>query len=462
MRYIQTLIGTCCLLISAGAAAEEAIKTFKAGERVKAAEINANFQAIMDEVEAARAEIADAVSFEGLEDVYGGLEEEAEEATSALESSAAAVVACSAEDTSCVIVGNKASVTCSAGETGKLQSVLSSPYANAAFLLVEIEGNCVEDNLLITRGAAFFSKNSSSSKASITAQTQRVATCVNNYCYFGNIDLNGQVLAARGSSLILEKDMLITHVGSNPSAMVVTEGAFAMFGSNISVDGSFYAEDSSSTVFYGTNNTIADGMTVKSASVKAQFSELTTPSLRSWDGANVQLKYGTYDIDYINLSRGSTMNVFMPAGLGGELKTKSIFVTQGSVFEGNFDNDNGFTMDASSDGTFPDPGVLYLWDNSTAFLSYAGGASVRGIQLDSSVLRLAGTNGSLSVDTLVLRPGAQIKSNDTSAPINVGTAITANALTSIQEGAVDISSATSVDIAGGCGSGAIYDDLCAE
>ena len=63
MRYIQTLIGTCCLLISAGAAAEEAIKTFKAGERVKAAEINANFQAILDEVEAARAEIADAVSF---------------------------------------------------------------------------------------------------------------------------------------------------------------------------------------------------------------------------------------------------------------------------------------------------------------------------------------------------------------------------------------------------------------
>jgi hypothetical protein len=47
-------------------AAEEALTIFKAGDKVKAAEINANFELL-------RAAAADAVSFEGLDDVYGGL-----------------------------------------------------------------------------------------------------------------------------------------------------------------------------------------------------------------------------------------------------------------------------------------------------------------------------------------------------------------------------------------------------
>jgi len=243
MRYLQTLIGACCIVFSSWAAAEEAIKVFEAGERVKAAEINANFQVLLDEITQARAEIADAVSFEGIEDVYNGLDDssDGDAATaqfnarsglkslpgSTLKPTASSVVACSEEDTSCVIVGNKASVTCTAGETGKLQSVLASPLANAAFLLVEIDGDCVEDDLLVTRGAAFFSNRATAAKASISAVSDTAATCVNNYCYFGNIDINGRITAARGSSVILQENITFTDITPNVSPTVYAgEGAF--------------------------------------------------------------------------------------------------------------------------------------------------------------------------------------------------------------------------------------------
>ena len=65
MRYLQIAAIILCMCASSLSAAEEALTIFKAGDKVKAAEINANFELL-------RA-AADAVSFEGLDDVYGGL-----------------------------------------------------------------------------------------------------------------------------------------------------------------------------------------------------------------------------------------------------------------------------------------------------------------------------------------------------------------------------------------------------
>ena len=66
MRYLQSAAIILCMFASSLSAAEEALTVFKAGDKVKAAEINANFELI-------RAAAADAVSFEGLDDAFGGL-----------------------------------------------------------------------------------------------------------------------------------------------------------------------------------------------------------------------------------------------------------------------------------------------------------------------------------------------------------------------------------------------------
>jgi hypothetical protein len=479
MRYLQTLIGACCIVFSSWAAAEEAIKVFEAGERVKAAEINANFQVLLDEITQARAEIADAVSFEGIEDVYNGLDDssDGDAATaqfnarsglkslpgSTLKPTASSVVACSEEDTSCVIVGNKASVTCTAGETGKLQSVLASPLANAAFLLVEIDGDCVEDDLLVTRGAAFFSNRATAAKASISAVSDTAATCVNNYCYFGNIDINGRITAARGSSVILQENITFTDITPNVSPTVYAgEGAFLFFGTNIDVQGNLYAEGGASLAVYGPNNTIEKSMYLKGADLVAQIGGLTVPRFTADVGANVQMKYGTFDIDYINVTGGSSMDVYMPAGVPGQLTTKSIWVTQGSEFRAQLLNDSGLDMTAIADGTWPQPGFLYVWDSSTSYLSFTSGVQFRGMHLDGGgLLRLApqGEN-SISVGSLELQPGSQIKSNNAGSPnIVVTDSLTAKANTVIQYGAVDATGAV-LDIADGCASNGLHGDLC--
>ncbi len=114
MRYLQTLIVVCCTFLSLAAFAEDSLTVFKAGDRVKADEMNANFKTLADAIEEANEALADAVSFEGMEDVYGGLSEEEEEASNFLERATADVVPCSESDTSCLINGNRASVVCSA------------------------------------------------------------------------------------------------------------------------------------------------------------------------------------------------------------------------------------------------------------------------------------------------------------------------------------------------------------
>jgi hypothetical protein len=73
---IPTNFNRCLLyFLSLAAFAEDSLTIFKAGDTVKAAEINANFELI-------RAAAADAVSFEGLEDVYEGIVSETEEVSS--------------------------------------------------------------------------------------------------------------------------------------------------------------------------------------------------------------------------------------------------------------------------------------------------------------------------------------------------------------------------------------------
>ena len=54
MRYLQSLIVVCCTSLSLAAFAEDSLTIFKAGDTVKAAEINANFELL-------RAAAADAV-----------------------------------------------------------------------------------------------------------------------------------------------------------------------------------------------------------------------------------------------------------------------------------------------------------------------------------------------------------------------------------------------------------------
>ena len=128
MRYLQSAAIILCMFASSLSAAEEALTVFKAGDKVKAAEINANFELV-------RAAAADAVSFEGLDDAFGGLVSESAQASgsqsqisaqaalmsgvelkqvadmqNSINALADAIIPRSAEDESCVISGNKVTV----------------------------------------------------------------------------------------------------------------------------------------------------------------------------------------------------------------------------------------------------------------------------------------------------------------------------------------------------------------
>ena len=130
MRYLQSAAIILCMFASSLSAAEEALTVFKAGDKVKAAEINANFELI-------RAAAADAASYEGLSDAFqGGLTSaEAAQASgsqsqisaqvalmsgvelkqvadmqNSINALADAIIPRSAEDESCVISGNKVTV----------------------------------------------------------------------------------------------------------------------------------------------------------------------------------------------------------------------------------------------------------------------------------------------------------------------------------------------------------------
>jgi hypothetical protein len=466
MRYLQSLIVVCCTSLSLAAFAEDSLTIFKAGDTVKAAEINANFELL-------RAAAADAVSFEGLEDVYEGVVSQTEEVSN--NALTDAIVPCSAEDESCVITGNKASVQCD-GTTGKLGEVLASPLANAAFLKIEVEGDCVE-SMLVTRGAAFFSK--AGTRASITARGDQFAVAVADYVHFENIDLNGRLTVGRGAMVILEKDVKLVSdptrsTNTGDTAIYAAEGGFVKLGRNIDIEGSVI-------VMNGFLNTYGDGIKISrqlivnggSVAVTSAFvpgvgnipAELVTPVFIATRGAVVNLMNGAFDLDSLYVD-GATVSISSSTGSPiSSLETGGIWVHNGGALNLFL---NSFVM--KNDVNELISGRIAIWDNSTANVGIAQDVSFPTLSVvGGSNLRLAQEFQSgrylLTVQNLEVGWGSIINSNAAGnggiSNILVENSITAGYNSFIQYAVVDTSSPPpTLNIADGCASKGIHSDLC--
>jgi len=264
MKY-RILICAALLTPVIALAETESLQTFKAGDRVKAAEMNANFSTLEARIDT----LKQSVTFDGLDDIYSGTAEtEAGSETSeslvqegvygaqlgTLNAAASTNNTPCTEATGCVINGNRATVTCN-GEQGKLASLLKSEDAKAAFLIVEVIGNCVEDQLLVTRGAAFFSKNnggSISAPPQVDGNNGRAVVCAAAYCHFGNITVNGQFESVRGAILVLQENVSINRDLTN---LYAGEGSFTVIGKNIDMSGWIVSESGANIRIYGPDNT---------------------------------------------------------------------------------------------------------------------------------------------------------------------------------------------------------------
>ena len=478
MRYLQSATFIMCMFASCLSTAEGSLTVFKAGDKVKAAEINANFELV-------RAAAADAVTFEGLDEVYGGVTTEDAQASSLnrgfyhngtpddvgkfkdvfsrqsqVNALGDSIVACSEDDTSCVIKENRVSVKCD-GTAGKLSSVLTSPYANAAFLKIEIEGDCVE-GMLVTRGAAFFSK--AGTRASITSIGDQVAVFVGHYSHFENIDINGRLTAGRGSILVLEKDVKIVKDAQREGnftgnlGVYASEGAFVKFGSNVTVEGSVIIGNATVNM-YGDGIAISGNLTVNGGSLEATnidngLAGVIAPSINVVNGAVVNLKNGSFDFNNIFLSSNATMNISSTGQTAiSSLKTGNIFAARSSVLNLLLLKEINAT-DAN----------IVLWGNSMAYMSIEKDQAIKSIELDSSsTLRLGPTDGAqFSVDDLSLGFGASITSNngETASNIVVTESLTADYNSRIQYGTVELASGATANIEKGCASKGLNDDLC--
>jgi hypothetical protein len=472
-------------------AAEEALTIFKAGDKVKAAEINANFELL-------RAAAADAVSFEGLDDVYGGVVSATAQASSSqsgisaqsalisgvefkqvargqnsVNARAATIIPCSAEDKSCVINGNKVSVKCD-GTTGKLSGVLASPLANAAFLKIEVDGDCVE-SMLVTRGAAFFSK--AGTRASITAVADQFAVAVADYVHFENIDLNGRLTVGRGAMVILEKDVKLVsdptrQTNTGDTAIYASEGGFVKLGRNIDIEGSVVIGNATLNM-YGDGINVSSQIIVNGGSLEAtsEFvpgvgnvpAGLTTPNFIAVYGAVVNLKNGAFNFDSLDVN-GATVSVSSVGATPiSSLETGGIWVHNGG----------SLNLSKLSSLVFNDKhpafqnGTLSLWDNSTASINIDQNGSIPTLQVASgSQLRLGPVAGSyFTVQDLAVGWGGHITSNSStgggSKNIVVENKLVATANSAIQWGIVDSSNRPStLEIDGGCASKGIGSDLC--
>ncbi|MDA8702709.1 hypothetical protein N9M30_02005 [Pseudomonadales bacterium] len=491
MRYLQSAAIILCMCASSLSAAEEALTIFKAGDKVKAAEINANFELL-------RAAAADAVSFEGLDDVYGGVVSETVQASSSqsgisaqsdlmsgvefkqvagrqnsVNALAETIIPCSAEDKSCVINGNKVSVKCD-GTLGKLGGVLASPLANAAFLKVEVEGDCVEA-MLVTRGAAFFSKTGT--RASITAREDQFAVAVADYVHFENIDLNGRLTVGRGAMVILEKDVKLVSdptrsTNTGDLAIYATEGGFVKLGRNIDIEGSIIVGNATLNV-YGDGVNVSSQIIVNGGSLEAdsQFvpgvgnvlAGLTTPNFIAVYGAVVNLKNGAFNFNNLDVN-GATVSISSTGATPiSSLETGGIWVHNGGSL--NLSKLSSIVFNDKSTAFLN--GTLSLWDNSTAFISIDQNASIPALQVvTGSQLRLGPVAGSyFTVQNLAVGWGGHITSNsstgDGSKNIVVENSLTATANSAIQWGIVDRSNPPStLNIADGCASKGINSDLC--
>jgi hypothetical protein len=493
MRYLQTLIVVCCTSLSLAAFAEDSLTIFKAGDTVKAAEINANFELI-------RAAAADAVSFEGLEDVYQGIVSETEEVSSTQAQSSVptplmsglepdrealmnnsvnaitdAIVPCSAEDESCVITGNKASVQCD-GTTGKLSEVLASPLANAAFLKIEVEGDCVE-SMLVTRGAAFFSK--AGTRASITARGDQFAVAVADYVHFENIDLNGRLTVGRGAMVILEKDVKLVsdptrNTNTGDTAIYAAEGGFVKIGQNVDIEGSVIVQEAQINT-YGNEINVSRQIIVNGGSFGATSAfipgtgtlpaGLTTPSFVAVQGAVVNLRNGNFNLGTLQVSGSSVSINSATASPVTSLETGGIWVNNGGNLALSLAS---FVMNDQYNGFLS--GGISIWDNSTASVGIARDTSFPTLSVvGGSNLRLAQAFQSgrylLTVQDLTVGWGSIINSNAAGnggiSNILVENSIKAGYNSFIQYAVVDTSSPPpTLSIADGCASKGIHSDLC--
>jgi hypothetical protein len=540
MKNIGALVALV-MVASTGLAAEE-LKEFQAGERVRAAEINANFKALSDaiaEVEKQEGPVGPQgavgaqgpqgpqglqglkgvagaqgpagpqgpigpqgpagnsdVTFAGLENVFaGGAEESASGGASASSmtwetlsqgwktvggrySPAATFTGCSPEN-GCVIKGNRATVTCAEGDVGKLAALLTAPEAKAAFLIVEVVGNCTEQNLLVTRGAAFFSKTSNGLPTGSITTIQDgtpVLTCASAYCHFGNITLNGTVQPARGANFILQENVTIN--GRPFFGLIAGEGAFVMLGKNITVNGLMFADGGANIRVYGENNFVKTtivrntDMTVrpgngfpdvgyKTESLTAvgasrlefsndlqSFESNGDTSAADFDLGNVSVRFGSYlllggqklKVSGILIGGNSTMRLKLRDGF--EMGAGGLRV--GSPLDGS-----GYaTLEYNADVSLP---LLQVGQNSRLDTFRHGGGN-------SSAQVTVGTMGVGVMGTVTANSGS---SAGEVAPYKVTDSLTAGKFAFIQFGVVDASSASgTVDVSKACEFGAMAQSLC--
>jgi hypothetical protein len=466
MKYQIALFSA--LLMSVSVHAEtESLKTFKAGDRVKAAEMNSNFSTLESRLNT----LKDSVTLDGLDDIYSGTAEtEAGGETSRLSveasvygaelqirnTRASTTNAPCTEANGCVINGNRATVTCN-GEQGKLASLLKSPDAKAAFLIVEVIGNCVESQLLVTRGAAFFSKNNTGSISApqVNGNNGRAIVCAAAYCHFGNITVNGQFESVRGAILVLQENVAINR---DLTTLYAGEGSFTVIGKNIDMSGWIVAESGANIRVYGPDNT-AQQVIVRNTDLTARpGAGYTTVGLKAdilqvTGGSRVELSNDLYSLE------NSTLNLSTSAfEFGGVVVNHGSYLLLGgtSISIGGLtieDNSHvrlrpleSFVMTDPADGTYPERGKLSLSQNSTLSLEFTQDISIRSVGLrEGTSVNLAPTNNAvLSVTDLSVNHGGKVTANSaTVISMNVsGGELLAYRGAMIQDGVVGAAGAT--------------------
>ena len=485
MKY-RTLICAALLTPVIALAETESLKTFKAGDRVKAAEMNANFSALEARIDT----LKQSVTFDGLDDIYSGTAEteagsEASESLvqegiygaqlGTLNAAASTNNTPCTEANGCVINGNRATVTCN-GEQGKLASLLKSEDAKAAFLIVEVIGNCVENQLLVTRGAAFFSKNnggSISAPPQVDGNNGRAVVCAAAYCHFGNITVNGQFESVRGAILVLQENVSINRDLTN---LYAGEGSFTVIGKNIDMSGWIVSESGANIRIYGPDNT-AERVLIRNTDLTARPGAgynsvgLSADILEVKGGSRVELSNDLYSLE--NSAIDATTSAFE---FGGVVVNHASYLLLGGTsvsIGGMVVNDNShvrlrplgsFEMTDTLDGSYPNKGELSLSQNSTVSLEFSQNISIGSLGLrEGTAVNLVPTNDSvLSVGSLSVNHGGKVTANDSRVnSMVVNNTILAYRGAMIQNGVVLPARDAVIDVRQACEFGNVI-DFCAD
>ncbi len=487
MKYQIVLFSA--LLMSVSLHAEtESLKTFKAGDRVKAAEMNSNFSTLDSKIDT----LKESVTFDGLDDVYSGTAETeagGSEATSSFSvevgvygpelqgrstSSTTAITTntpCT-EANGCVINGNRATVTCSSGEQGKLASLLKSPDAKAAFLIVEVIGDCVESQLLVTRGAAFFSKNNAGSISApqVNGNNGRAIVCAAAYCHFGNITVNGQFESARGAILVLQENVSINRDLTN---LYAGEGSFTVIGKNIEMSGWIVSESGANIRIYGPDNT-AQRVMIRNTDLTARPGNgytsvgLKADMLEIIGGSRVELSNDLYTLEDPSLDFTTSAFEFggVVANHGSYLLLGGNSVSIGGLAIGSNSHvrlrpQGSLVMtDAFASGQYPEKGKLSLGQNATLSLEFSQDIAIRSLGLrEGAGVNFAPTNSAvLSVTDLSVNHGAKVTANSsTETSMTVNGSLLAYKGAFIQGGVVGLGSSATKDVSQACAWGNVID-----